>query len=137
MKNTLLTFLLLCVTFTSFSQSLQEKFQRAKIYYSDSQQLSQLESLGVAVDHGKHKKGHFIISDFSTKELTIARDYGFKLEVLIDDLEQHFLTQNNLRVPLKNLECAALSKPIKLQFISMILQDLWAAILHTKKYWMS
>ena len=110
MKNTLLTFLLLCVTFTSFSQSLQEKFQRAKIYYSDSQQLSQLESLGVAVDHGKHKKGHFIISDFSTKELTIARDYGFKLEVLIDDLEQHFLTQNNLIVPLKNLECAALSE---------------------------
>ena len=110
MKNYLLTFLLLFVTLTSFSQSIKEKFQRAKIYYSGSQQLSQLESLGVAVDHGKHKKGYFIISDFSSKELTIARDNGFKLEVLIDDLEQHFLTQNNLKVPLKNLECATVSE---------------------------
>ena len=110
MRNTLLTVLLLCVTLTSFSQSIKERFQRAKIYYSDTQQLSQLESLGVAVDHGKHKKGHFIISDFSTKELTIAHNNGFKLEVLIDDLEQHFLTQNNLKTPLKNLECEALSE---------------------------
>ena len=99
MKYTLLTFLLVCVTLTSFSQSSEEKFQRAKIYYSDSQQLSQLESLGVAVDHGKHKKGYFIISDFSGSELTIARDNGFKFDILIDDLEQHFLTQNNLQTP--------------------------------------
>ena len=105
MKYTLLTFLLVCITLTCFSQSFEEKFQRAKIYYSDSQQLSQLENLGVAVDHGKHKKGYFIISDFSTTELTIARDNGFKFDILIDDLEQHFLTQNNLQVPLINLDC--------------------------------
>ena len=105
MKNTLFTLLLVCVTLSSFSQSFEEKFQRAKIYYSDSQQLSQLESLGVAVDHGKHKKGYFIISDFSTSELTIARDNGFKFDILIDDLEQRFLTQNNLQTPLINLDC--------------------------------
>ena len=105
MKYTLFTLLLVCVTLSSFSQSFEEKFQRAKIYYSDSQQLSQLESLGVAVDHGKHKKGYFIISDFSTSELTIARDNGFKFDILIDDLEQRFLTQNNLQTPLINLDC--------------------------------
>ena len=105
MKYTLFTLLLVCVTLSSFSQSFEEKFQRAKIYYSDSQQLSQLESLGVAVDHGKHKKGYFIISDFSTTELTIARDNGFKFDILIDDLEQRFLTQNNLQTPLINLDC--------------------------------
>tara|TARA_B110000093_G_scaffold166808_1_gene192437 strand:+ start:190 stop:435 length:246 start_codon:yes stop_codon:yes gene_type:complete len=71
MKNTLLTLLLVCVTLNGFSQSIKEKFQRAKIYYSDSQQLSQLESLGVAVDHGKHKKGYFIISDFSHQSLQL------------------------------------------------------------------
>ncbi len=105
MKNNLLTILLVLNTAVCFSQSLEEKFKRAKIYYSDSQQLSQLESLGVAVDHAKHKKGVFIISDFSTSELSIARDNGYNIEILIDDLEQHFLTQNNLKVPLRNLAC--------------------------------
>ena len=105
MKNNLLTILLVLNTAVCFSQSLEEKFKRAKIYYSDSQQLAQLESLGVAVDHAKHKKGVFIISDFSTSELSIARDNGYNIEILIDDLEQHFLTQNNLKVPLRNLAC--------------------------------
>ena len=105
MKNNLLTILLVLNTAICFSQSLEENFKRAKIYYSDSQQLSQLESLGVAVDHAKHKKGVFIISDFSTSELSIARDNGYNIEILIDDLEQHFLTQNNLKVPLRNLAC--------------------------------
>ena len=106
MKHILLTLFFVCATLTGFSQSPENRFKRAKIYYSDTQQLSQLESLGIAVDHGKHKKGHFIISDFSTKELTIARNNGFTCEVLIDDLEQHFLTQNKLKTPLRNSECA-------------------------------
>ena len=105
MKNNLLTILLVLNTAVCFSQSLEKKFKRAKIYYSDTQQLSQLENLGVAVDHAKHKKGVFIISDFSTSELSIARDNGYNIEILKDDLEQHFLTQNNLKVPLRNLAC--------------------------------
>ena len=118
-----------------FSQSTEEKFQRAKIYYSDSQQLSQLESLGVAVDHGKHKKGYFIISDFSSSELTIARDNGFKYDILVDDLEQHFLIQNNLKAAVRNLECSDISEdPIKLRCTLMILQVLWVVTLHTKRY---
>ena len=71
MKYTLFTLLLACVTLSSFSQSTEEKFQRAKIYYSDSQQLSQLESLGVAVDHGKHKKGYLLFQTFLPQSLLL------------------------------------------------------------------
>tara|TARA_B100000795_G_scaffold112523_1_gene83390 strand:+ start:13657 stop:16014 length:2358 start_codon:yes stop_codon:yes gene_type:complete len=90
---------------SSFSQSFVEKFQRAKIYYSVSQDLSRLESLGLAVDHGTYKKGYFIISEFSTTELDIARANGFKVEVLIQDSKEHFLARNNTQAPLLNLNC--------------------------------
>ena len=82
MKYTLLTFLLVCITLTCFSQSFEEKFQRAKIYYSDSQQLSQLESLGVAVDHGKHKKGYFIISNLKPLSRAIVSSVVEKSEII-------------------------------------------------------
>ncbi|MFT4942742.1 MAG: carboxypeptidase T [Patiriisocius sp.] len=105
MKKTILSLLLICSTINSFSQSFEEQFQRAKIYYTVSEDLSHLESLGVAVDHGTHKKGYFIVSEFSTTELDIARANGFKVDVLIEDAKEHFLLRNNTQAALKNLTC--------------------------------
>jgi hypothetical protein len=106
MKKILTTLLVLCITLTGFSQLLEEKFQRAKVYYSASEDLTRLENLGVTVDHGIHKKGYFVISEFASTELEIARFNGFQVEVLIDDVQEHFLAQNNLRTPLRNFTCA-------------------------------
>ena len=51
------------------------------------------------------KKDTLLFQTFLTTELTIARENGFKFDILVDDLEQHFLTQNNLKTPLRNLDC--------------------------------
>ncbi len=97
---------LLLITISTFAQLQQEKFQRAKILYSEPSDLSRLENLGLPVDHGKHKLGYYVISDFSENELEIARENGFQVDILIDDTKQFFLERNAQRLPSRNLTCA-------------------------------
>lgn len=89
-----------------FAQELQEKYQKAKISYSGPNSVNTLESLGLAIDHGIHKKGHFVISDFSVSEIQKARAAGFQVEILIEDSKEFFLQQNRNPAPLSNPSCA-------------------------------
>jgi hypothetical protein len=91
----LLLFALLLISAYSFSQQT-EKYQRAKIIYNAPNGLQTLESLGIPVEHGIHKRGYSIISEFSETELEKARSAGFQVDVIIDDAKQYFLDQNNL-----------------------------------------
>ncbi len=105
MKKSLL-FVLLFAIQLSFSQNVQEKHQRAKINYTHLDDLSQLDAMGIPVDHGIHKRGHFVISDFSVSEIEKARNAGFIVEVLIEDSKEYFLQQNRInRAPERNLTC--------------------------------
>ena len=81
MKKTFLVYFLLVIQ-TIFSQNVQEKHQRAKINYNQPDDLRTLESIGIPVDHGVHKKGVFIISDFSVSEIEKARNAGYKVCLL-------------------------------------------------------
>lgn len=104
MKNFIL--LLLLTTSISFSQEIQEKHQRAQINYTNSSDLLRLEALGLPMDHGVHKKGVYIISEFSISELEKARQAGFTVEILIEDAKEHFLQQNRQNNPIpENLNC--------------------------------
>ncbi len=103
----LLLLLILCVTSISFSQEIQEKHQRAKIYYTHIEDLSRLDTLGIPVDHGIHKRGHFVISDFSVSEIEAVRSAGFSVDILIEDSKAYFLEQNRLnRSPVRNPTCS-------------------------------
>ncbi|WP_432411416.1 M14 family zinc carboxypeptidase [Rasiella sp. SM2506] len=88
------------------AQELQEKYQKAKISYTASNSLETLESLGLAVDHGIHKNGHFVISDFSISELQKVRAAGFQVEILVEDSKEFFLQQNRNPAPVRNSSCA-------------------------------
>jgi hypothetical protein len=92
----IITLLLILVNFTGFTQEQQEKYQRAKINYSEASDLSRLATLGIPVEHGTHKRGHYVISDFSVSEIEIIRNSGYQVEVLIDDSKAYFLQQNEL-----------------------------------------
>jgi len=104
MKKTVLLLLLLTSSFI-FSQEVQEKYQRAKINYNSSDDLSRLATLGVPVEHGTHKRGEFVISDFSVSEIETARNAGFQVDILIEDSKEYFLRKNRLQEPLKNPSC--------------------------------
>jgi hypothetical protein len=106
MKKTLLL-LLLFVTPFIYAQSIQEKHQRAKINYQNSNDLAKLNALGIPVDHGTHKRGHFVISDFSVSEIEKARNAGYRVDILIEDSKEYFLQQNALnKTPQRNLSCS-------------------------------
>ena len=93
MKNMLFTFALMATLWCS-AQEVQELYQRAKISYTQSEDLDRLADLGIPIEHGIHKKGFFIISEFSISELDRARQNGFQVEVLIQDAKSHFLAEN-------------------------------------------
>jgi len=65
-----------------------------------------LAFLGVPVDHGERKENTFIISDFSTEQIEIIKANGFQYEILIDDVQHYFRTQNQLKGGAKNATCA-------------------------------
>ena len=105
MKKTFLVYFLLVIQ-TIFSQNVQEKHQRAKINYNQPDDLRTLESIGIPVDHGVHKKGVFIISDFSISEIEKARNAGYKVDLLIEDSKEYFLQRNTIKsVTKKNPSC--------------------------------
>ena len=89
-----------------FGQDIQEKHQRAKISYNQSEDLMKLESFGIPIDHGVHKKGVFIISDFSISEIQNARNTGYTVDILIEDSKEYFLQRNSINsVAERNLFC--------------------------------
>jgi hypothetical protein len=102
--------LFLCFGYYSFSQDIQETYQRAKIFYDSTEKLVGLANLDIPVDHGIHKRDHFIISDFSISELKRAREAGYQVEVLIEDSKAHFLNRNKLsQKSTRNLNCSGTS----------------------------
>ncbi|MFH1321618.1 MAG: M14 family zinc carboxypeptidase [Bacteroidota bacterium] len=83
---------LMVTTGICFSQTT--KYSRVKVY-TGKDGLAKLSQLGIAVDHGEVKKGVFFISDFSYKEIELIKSNGFKYDVLIDDVVEHYQRQND------------------------------------------
>lgn len=98
MKQFLLNAFLLISTL-GFAQETQEIYQRARISYSQIEDLSRLASLGIPVDHGVQKRGYFIISEFSVSELDLARQNGFQVDIIIEDAKAYFLSENKKNLP--------------------------------------
>jgi len=93
MKN-ILALCLLSISMSLFAQNTSEKYQRAKIYYNSPEDIVNLGHLDIPVDHGIHKRNHFITSDFSVSELRRAREAGYTVEVLIEDSQAYFIQRN-------------------------------------------
>ena len=89
MRYSLITIVLLFLSFTVFSQEKLQKYSKAKIYYSSSSDLELLSVNGLAVDHGLKKKNVFVESVFSANEILKAKQLGFEVEVSIDDMQKH------------------------------------------------
>ena len=81
--------LLLSVLLFNLNLFAQENYSRAKIW-TTNQELSTLSELGIPVDHGTFKNNTFIISDFSETEIAIARENGFEVDILIDDVKSYY-----------------------------------------------
>lgn len=95
MKKKLLQWILACFFLIVYTivYSQNQKYSRVKIYGDDAA-LLKLSKLGLAVDHGEIKKGHFLITDFSQQEIQLIQQTGLMYEILIDDVVRHYKEQN-------------------------------------------
>lgn len=91
---------LLFVSATSYSQN----YSKVKIY-TNQIGLQQLAELGLPVDHGIHKKNHFVITDFSENEIDILASTGVMFDILIDDVKQYYKDHSKDQST-KNTVCA-------------------------------
>ncbi len=94
MKNILLILLLL---FSDIALSQNKPvYKRAKITYHTPQNFIKLMQAGIPMDHGVHKSEGYIISDFSSTEIELAKKLGVHIDILIEDTAAEFLKQNKL-----------------------------------------
>ncbi|MEL6803915.1 MAG: hypothetical protein AAFO91_09065, partial [Bacteroidota bacterium] len=86
--------------FCQFSSAqINSRYSKIRIYYETAEQLEELEQLGLALEHGKHRPGHSIENVFSDEEIELIQEVGINYEVLIPDLQQYYLDQNNPNSP--------------------------------------
>ena len=86
---------ILFLALTCFAYGQQQKYSRAKIYLdSNEKSLKHLAMLGLPVDHGESKKGVYFISDFSEKEISIAKQNGYQVEIIIDNVSEYYVNRN-------------------------------------------
>lgn len=87
----------------NISAQKREKYSRAKIYLDPSgHTINDLSALGIAVDHGDHKKNAYFVSDFSSAEIARARKAGFKVDIVIADVSKYYREQNKKKSTSKN-----------------------------------
>lgn len=89
------------------AQQTQTIYKRAKIHLNQSHSLATLNTLDIAADHGIQKNGTFIISDFSSQELARAKQHGYQVDIVIDDVKAYYKSQNDTRTATetRNVEC--------------------------------
>lgn len=78
------------IAFASFAQT--EKYSRVRIY-TDGEGIRRLAAEGIAVDHGYHRPGVFLETDLSQRELSIVRSKGYRAEVIIENVSEHYTKQ--------------------------------------------
>ena len=97
MKYCIIAITLLFLGNYSYAQKT-EKYSRAKINLDRAHTLMGVSALGLAVDHGEHKKNAFFISDFSATEIKKVRAAGYKVDIVIADVKKHYREQNKKKV---------------------------------------
>ena len=99
----ILSFMSLC----SIAQN--NKYAKLKVFLKDGG-LQALANDGLAVDHGDHKAGVFVINDFSASEKALLNELNYEYEVLIKDVTKNYLETRNQTSKIAQ-ECTSIAGP--------------------------
>jgi hypothetical protein len=69
----------------------QERYARVRMYAEPKT----LSALGLAIDHGEHRKGHSFTTDISYSEIELLKQHNIPHELLIPDVIAHYQEQNH------------------------------------------
>ncbi len=85
----------------SFSQT--ENYSRVKIF-SDQKGLVNLSQLGIETDHGDLRKGVWLITDLSEREIKKVKKAGFKTEIIISDVKKYYREQTGAATVINKIQ---------------------------------
>ncbi len=89
--------LALCLILSLSLPNLQAQdtpeYSRVRILLDEEMNMEKLNTLGVLC-HGNHAAGKHFTSDFSRREIRIIKEAGFETEILIEDVQAHYVNQN-------------------------------------------
>lgn len=102
-----LVVLLLLLSSFANAQQISHHFKKAKIHFDQSHTRAGLHALEIAADHGISKKGVFLISDFSTTEIEIARANGYQVDILIEDVKAFYQNPSRNATQVNNVNCSS------------------------------
>jgi len=83
--------LLLFFSLSIFAQKTDLQYSKAKIFINSNSDITHLMSNGINADEGIIKQNTFVESVFSNKELEKAKSLGYRVSVLIEDMQAHYL----------------------------------------------
>jgi carboxypeptidase T len=108
------------VSISLFAQQKVAQYHRAKIIYNSIENFKKLEQLGVPMDHGIHKMGYSLTSDFSDSEIKKAKDLGLRVEFEIEDVQKFYIEQNKGKakriVAPQNVSCGEIEEDYVVPF---------------------
>lgn len=77
-----------------FSQDLlHAKYAKVKVNLI-GRDIRELAKAGLETDHGIFIKNKYFVNDFSESEISIIRNLGFEVDILIDDVASYYSAQN-------------------------------------------
>ncbi len=88
-KKLLCVLALVAVTFHLQAQKMQ--YATARIALDKAHTVEQLIASGISADHGNYKKGRFVESVFSYREIDLARDLGYRVDIIHPDAIKYYL----------------------------------------------
>lgn len=74
--------------------SAQAKYARVKLF-ANKEDLANLASHGLGIDHGVIKAGVYVICELSEAELDIVKAAGIKYEIMIPDVAEYYAERNS------------------------------------------
>lgn len=92
MKRLLFTLLLTLFFHISMLQAQSPTYTKIRIPISDSQQISDLIQAGILIEHFSKNSPNSIEIETSTAQINILRNKNINYEVLIEDVQAHYLS---------------------------------------------
>lgn len=87
-----------------FAQNNESHYTKSRIFFNSNSDLKTLIDNGIAADHGTVKENTYIESVFSSREIEIAKKLGYKVDIIIKDMQKYYFNtiRNQVRSEVKN-----------------------------------
>lgn len=87
-----ITTLILILLFSSLV--LSQTYQKVKIHFTNKDDIKTIVSICPDLDHYSLEKDNSLGAFLSSSDVTALRDMGFRIEILIDDWQKHYIETN-------------------------------------------